>query len=69
MGHIFGPSSLEAEDNLLRLDRTLARLFAALDEAVGLEHTVIVLSADHGGPEAPGAGDVNWTSDFGTCRW
>lgn len=55
VGHVFGPSSLEAEDNILRLDRTLARLLAALDERVGLENTVIVLSADHGGPEAPGA--------------
>jgi len=55
VGHIFGPSSLEAEDNLLRLDRTIARLLAALDEKVGLDSTVVVLSADHGGPEAPGA--------------
>ena len=55
VGHMFGPSSLEAEDNLLRLDRTLARLFAALDERVGLANTLVVLSADHGAPEAPGA--------------
>ena len=54
VGHFFGPSSLEAEDNLLQLDRTLADLFAYVDEEVGLENTLIVLSADHGGPEAPG---------------
>ena len=54
VGHVFGPSSLEAEDNLLQLDRTLAQLFAFVDKAVGLEHTLIVLSADHGGPETPG---------------
>ncbi len=54
VGHIFGLSSLETEDNLLRLDRTLARLFAYVDEHIGLENTLIVLSADHGGPEAPG---------------
>jgi predicted AlkP superfamily pyrophosphatase or phosphodiesterase len=54
VGHFFGPSSLEAEDNILRLDRTLAKLIAAVDGAVGLEHTLIVLSADHGGPDAPG---------------
>jgi predicted AlkP superfamily pyrophosphatase or phosphodiesterase len=53
VGHLFGPSSLESEDNLLRLDRVLASLFAFLDETVGLEHTLIALSADHGGPEAP----------------
>ena len=54
IGHFFGPSSLEAEDNLLQLDRTLANLFAYVDQEVGLEHTLIVLSADHGAPEAPG---------------
>ncbi|WP_052275048.1 alkaline phosphatase family protein [Falsihalocynthiibacter arcticus] len=30
VGHFFGPSSLEAEDNLLQLDLTLANLFASL---------------------------------------
>ena len=54
IGHFFGPSSLESEDNLLRLDRTLANLFAFIDEKIGLDNTLIVLSADHGGPEAPG---------------
>ena len=54
VGHFFGPSSLEAEDNLLRLDRTLADFFAYVDAEVGLENTLIVLSADHGAPEAPG---------------
>jgi predicted AlkP superfamily pyrophosphatase or phosphodiesterase len=46
VGHVFGPSSLEAEDNILQLDRTLADLFAFVDEEVGLENTLIVLSAD-----------------------
>jgi len=54
VGHVFGPSSLEAEDNILRLDRTLADLFAFVDETVGLENTMTVLSADHGAPDAPG---------------
>ena len=54
IGHFFGPSSLESEDNILRLDRTLADLFAYVDQEIGLENTLIVLSADHGGPEAPG---------------
>jgi len=54
VGHVFGPSSLEAEDNILRLDRTLAELFEFVDEKVGLENTLIVLSADHGGPDTPG---------------
>lgn len=53
VGHWFSPSSLESEDNILRLDRTLAQLFAAIDKEVGLSKTVIVLSADHGGAEYP----------------
>jgi predicted AlkP superfamily pyrophosphatase or phosphodiesterase len=54
VGHLFGSSSLEMEDNLLRLDRILAGLFSFIDKNVGLKHTLIVLSADHGGPEVPG---------------
>ena len=54
VGHVFGPSSLEGEDNILQLDRTLAGLLAFVDEHVGLDNTLIVLSADHGGPDAPG---------------
>ena len=54
VGHFFGPSSLEAEDNLHRLDRTLAELLEFVDKTVGLDKTLIVLSADHGGSEAPG---------------
>lgn len=54
VGHIFGASSLEMEDNIARLDRTLARLFDTIDEKIGIENTLIMLSADHGQPEAPG---------------
>ena len=54
VGHVFGASSLETEDNLVRLDRTLADLFAYIDQKVGLDNTLIVLSADHGQPEVPG---------------
>jgi arylsulfatase A-like enzyme len=79
VGHVFGPSSLEAEDNVLRLDRTLAELFTFVDEKVGLDNTLIVLSADHGGPDAPGylqtlnipAGYVdpdNWDRDEALAR-
>ncbi|CAH0990995.1 Calcium-transporting ATPase [Sinobacterium norvegicum] len=53
VGHIFGISSLESEDNLLRLDRTITELLSHVDNTVGLDNTVIVLSADHGGPDAP----------------
>ena len=53
VNHFFGPSSLENEDTVLRLDRTLEHLFRYIDKAVGLEHTLIVLSADHGMAEMP----------------
>jgi len=79
VGHVFGPSSLEAEDNILRLDRLLAELLDFIDRRVGLANTVIVLSADHGAPDAPGilkqlgipAGYVNpdaWDSDDAITR-
>jgi hypothetical protein len=54
VGHLFSPSSLEEEDNMLRLDKTLAELFKYVDKHIGLKNTLIVLSADHGSPEAPG---------------
>ena len=54
VGHVFGPSSLEGEDNILQVDRTIAELLTFVDQQVGLDNTLIVLSADHGGPDAPG---------------
>lgn len=54
VGHIFGPSSLEAEDNLRRLDQTISDLLQHVDARVGLENTLVVLSADHGAAEVPG---------------
>jgi len=53
IGHLFGPSSLEAEDNVLRVDRLLADLFEFIDQEVGLDQTLIIVSADHGMSEAP----------------
>ena len=53
IGHSFGPNSLEAEDNLLRLDRTLQELFQFIDGWTGLEHTLVALASDHGVSAAP----------------
>lgn len=53
VNHFFGPSSLENEDMVLQLDRTLADFLAFVDAKVGLQHTLIVLSADHGMAELP----------------
>lgn len=53
VGHAFGPESREAEDNLVRLDRTLAQLMALAEQAVGAGRVLFVLSADHGIAESP----------------
>ena len=51
--HFFGPSSLENEEVVRQLDRTLADLFKFIDKTIGLKHTLIVLSADHGMADMP----------------
>lgn len=48
LGHSFGPNSQEAEDMMLRLDQTLASLFQFIDQKVGLDKCLVVLSGDHG---------------------
>jgi len=53
VNHFFGPSSLENEDMILQLDRTLAELLSFIDKNVGLDKTLVVLSADHGMAELP----------------
>ncbi len=47
-GHAFGPRSHEVQDVLVRLDRTLGRLFARLDAKVGRGNYVVALTGDHG---------------------
>lgn len=53
VGHQFGPNSLEAEDNLLVLDRTISHLLSVIDKQVGLDNTLIILTADHGVNDNP----------------
>ena len=53
IGHTFGPSSWEAWDEAMKLDRQLARLFTALDEKVG--DWSVMLAADHGDSAIPEA--------------
>lgn len=48
VGHSYGPDSPEVHDISVRTDRALARLFARVDELVGLDRTIVVLTADHG---------------------
>jgi arylsulfatase A-like enzyme len=55
--HSFGPNSQEAIETIVQTDRALARFFRFLDRWVpgGLQNTVIVLTADHGGCPNPGS--------------
>jgi len=53
INHFFGPSSLENEEIVRQLDPTLAELIKFIDKTVGLKHTLIVLSADHGIADMP----------------
>jgi predicted AlkP superfamily pyrophosphatase or phosphodiesterase len=53
VGHAFGPRSHEVQDMLVRLDATIGRLLAHLDERVGAAHYVLALSADHGVADVP----------------
>jgi predicted AlkP superfamily pyrophosphatase or phosphodiesterase len=48
VGHTYGPDSQEIMDQLLRLDRVLARLFDAAEAQAGRDRVVFGLSADHG---------------------
>ncbi len=48
IGHRFGPFSQEAMDQHLRLDLLLGRLWSEVDKRVGLENTIVILTADHG---------------------
>ncbi len=53
VGHAYGPESPQVHDVSLRTDRQLAEFFAMLDAKVGLAHTLIVLTADHGVAPVP----------------
>ena len=48
IGHLFGPDSWEAKDELARLDASLAWFFDELDRRRGPSGWSLVLSADHG---------------------
>ncbi|MGA7741736.1 MAG: alkaline phosphatase family protein [Polyangia bacterium] len=48
IGHLFGPQSWEAWDELLRLDQSLARFLSLLDQTVGANAYAVILTGDHG---------------------
>jgi hypothetical protein len=48
IGHVFGPDSREAFDELLRLDMALGAFMRALDAQFGADGYALLLTADHG---------------------
>jgi predicted AlkP superfamily pyrophosphatase or phosphodiesterase len=48
VGHTYGAESQEVMDQLLRLDLILEDLFQDVEARVGLDHTLVILTADHG---------------------
>lgn len=48
VGHSYGTYSPEEHDVAIQTDRILERLFQAVDKAVGLDNTMVVLTGDHG---------------------
>jgi len=53
VGHEFGPDSQEMMDSVLRLDRVIAQVLAAVEKQVGKGNYVVVLTADHGSAPLP----------------
>jgi hypothetical protein len=55
IGHVFGPDSWEAWDELSRLDRALGLFLGALDARFGRDGYAVLLTADHGVTTMPEA--------------
>lgn len=53
IGHQFGPNSIEAEDNYLRLDQEISAFLSYLDSKLGKGNYTVFLSADHGAAHNP----------------
>jgi predicted AlkP superfamily pyrophosphatase or phosphodiesterase len=53
IGHTFGPNSVEAEDDFLRLDKDLGAFLNFLDQQIGKGQYLIFLTADHGVAHVP----------------
>ena len=48
VGHTHGPDSPQVRDIAIRTDRTIGRLLARVDKLVGLQHTLVAFTTDHG---------------------
>jgi len=48
VGHTFGPDSPQVRDIAVRTDRTIGQLLNRVDKLVGLQHTLVAFTTDHG---------------------
>jgi hypothetical protein len=53
VGHAYGPDSPLVHDIAVRTDRTIGALLSAVDKAVGLQHVIVAMTADHGVAPVP----------------
>ena len=53
IGHTFGPNSIEAEDDYLRLDKDLGAFIDFLDKQIGRKDYLVFITADHGVAHVP----------------
>lgn len=54
VGHQFGSHSVEVQDIYIRLDRLLGEFLDHLDQSIGLNNTLVFLTADHAAADEPG---------------
>jgi predicted AlkP superfamily pyrophosphatase or phosphodiesterase len=55
VGHTYGPESPQVRDIALTTDRTIGRLLNQVDKIVGLQHTLVAFTSDHGVAPVPEA--------------
>jgi hypothetical protein len=55
VGHTYGPDSPQLRDIVIRTDRAIGRLLERVDAVVGLQHTLVALTSDHGVAPVPEA--------------
>jgi predicted AlkP superfamily pyrophosphatase or phosphodiesterase len=53
VGHTYGPDSPQVRDMAVRTDRVIGQLLERVDKLVGLPHTLIALTSDHGVAPVP----------------
>jgi predicted AlkP superfamily pyrophosphatase or phosphodiesterase len=55
VGHTFGPDSPEVRDMSIKTDAVIGKLLSRVDKLVGLQHTLVAFTTDHGVAPIPEA--------------